>query len=198
MYKYDKQHNKARKSRKTRANYQRPDLESWSDEKCYNMFRFTYSEICRICHIVGLNAILRFNSLEVSREFALSLLLYRVSFPRRLSDMVDVFGMAQNNIERTLNALSNILMEKFKYGLEFDERQFSKSNCAKFSRAILEKGGYYPNIVGFIDRTMKTKNHYLLIRSINTVLNFKLSLHLMESPTFYLALTLIPEMTEAC
>ncbi|KAI8076986.1 hypothetical protein BDF21DRAFT_421760 [Thamnidium elegans] len=45
-------------------------------------------------------------------------------------------------------------MNKFKSGLEFDERQFSKENLHRFSKAIFEKGVYYSNIVGFIDGTM--------------------------------------------
>ncbi|KAG2190876.1 hypothetical protein INT47_004042, partial [Mucor saturninus] len=152
---FDRRRIEERNSNNTRAKYRRPDLESWTEEKCYKMFRFTYKEICQICHIIGLDNKLRFNSIKVTREFAMALLLYRLSFPRRLSDMVDIFGTAEDNIGRTVNGLSDILLQKFRYGLEFDERQFSKSNCEKFSRAISEKGAYYPNIVDFIDGTMQ-------------------------------------------
>ncbi|KAI8082122.1 hypothetical protein BDF21DRAFT_417170, partial [Thamnidium elegans] len=68
--------------------------------------------------------------------------------------MVDIFGMSEDNIGRTINKLSDILMDRFKSGLEFDERQFSKENLQRFSKAIFERGAYYSNVVGFIDGTM--------------------------------------------
>ncbi|KAI8635855.1 hypothetical protein BD408DRAFT_307764, partial [Parasitella parasitica] len=77
------------------------------------------------------------------------------AFPRRLVDISKYFGVSECNVSRILNGISKIIIEKIKYGLEFDERQFSKENCERFSKAIFDRGAYYSHIVGFIDVTMR-------------------------------------------
>lgn len=139
----------------SRIRYIRADVSSWSDKRCRTMCRFTYTEIERITTAIGLEPVLKFNDLKVTREFAMAVLLCRSSFPRRLVDMVDIFGMSDDNIGRTANRLSDLLLEKFRSGLEFDERQFSKENLKRFSEAIFKRGAFYSNVVGFIDGTME-------------------------------------------
>lgn len=155
MWMLDQQKNATTAVRNGRVVYRRLDLETLTDEECKTMFRFNYSEICRICEAMKLEPYLRYNSLKVTRELALAILLYRHSFPRRLEDMSDVFGMSPDNIGRTIRGLSRTILEKFKQSLEFDTRQFSNTNCERFSKAIFDKGACYSHIVGFIDRTVQ-------------------------------------------
>lgn len=78
------------------------------------MTRFTYDQIIRICEAAKIDLRLKFNDLVVPRELALAMLLYRLSFTRRLVDMIDVFGMSEDNIGRTVNGMSLLLFHKFK------------------------------------------------------------------------------------
>ncbi|OAD69540.1 hypothetical protein PHYBLDRAFT_66235 [Phycomyces blakesleeanus NRRL 1555(-)] len=91
----------------------------------------------------------------VQREFAFALVLYRFAHPRSYCTMEKKWGMNRKNMACIINQFSTMLISKFKYGLEFDSRQFSRENCAKFSEAIYEQCGVYKNIIGFIDRTMQ-------------------------------------------
>ena len=138
-----------------RTIYKRTQLDTWSDFECKHFLRFTYPQIERICEAIGLEPILSFGSVKVKREFALGLLLYRLAFPCRLFDMVSKFGMSKSNIGTVISRISDLLYKKFKWGLQFDERQFSRENCERFSKAIADKGAYYEHIVGFIDGTMQ-------------------------------------------
>ncbi|OAD79472.1 hypothetical protein PHYBLDRAFT_139507 [Phycomyces blakesleeanus NRRL 1555(-)] len=46
-------------------------------------------------------------------------------------------------------------LDKFKYGLEFDTRQFSAENYKRFAEAIYKKNNVYSPIIGFVDGTMQ-------------------------------------------
>jgi hypothetical protein len=140
---------------KTRKNNQRLNLTEWSGEKYKTMTRFTYNEIVSICNAIGLEGSLSFKGICITHELSLAILLNCLSFPRRHIDMQYTFGLHKNNISKIVNGLSKLLYEKFKAGIEFDERQFSKENLERFSKTIFEKGAYLPNIIGFIDGKMQ-------------------------------------------
>lgn len=141
--------------RKNRKVYKRLELESLSDKECKELCRFTLDELRRICSLIKLDNVLRFGSLSVKGVLAFAMVLHRYSFPRRLIDMAKTFGMCFENVSRVVSGLSKALFLKFKYGIEFDERQFSLENCERFAKAIYRKGAIFPNIVGFLDGTMQ-------------------------------------------
>lgn len=138
-----------------RKKFNRLDLVNLTDKQCKQIFRFTLEEIRRICSALKLESTLDFKGVKVENTLAIAMLLHNHSFPRRLIDMEFFFGMAEKNISRTLNRISEIIMKKLEYGLQFDERQFSKENCERFASAIFEKGAFFPHTVGFIDSTMQ-------------------------------------------
>ncbi|KAG1438773.1 hypothetical protein G6F56_012528 [Rhizopus delemar] len=119
------------------------------------MCRFTYAEIKRICTAMNLKPKLKFNTLQVKSDLALAMIMFYYSFPRRQTDMVDIFGMSKDNVSRVVSQMSRKVFEIFQYGIEFDEQQFSRENLERFSKATYEKGTHYPNIVGFVDGTMQ-------------------------------------------
>ncbi|GAA5812454.1 hypothetical protein MFLAVUS_005910 [Mucor flavus] len=65
---------------------------------------------------------MRFNSLTVSRDLALAIILTDLSFPRRNDDLDDIFGMSGENIPMVINGKANVLIKKFRTGLEFDRK----------------------------------------------------------------------------
>lgn len=145
-----------RQRRGTPTKFKRLELSEWTNRKCASKTRFTQAEITRICDIIGFDSHLMFNSLRVSRELALAILLNRLSFPQKNKDMgEDIFGMSEDNIGRVVNGIAKLLIAKFKTGLEFDERQISKENCERFSKAIFDRGAFLSHVVGFIDETIQ-------------------------------------------
>ncbi|CEG81172.1 hypothetical protein RMATCC62417_15400 [Rhizopus microsporus] len=119
------------------------------------MTRFNHQQIKRICQAAGIKDTLKFNDFKISGELALAVLLVHHSFPRRLYDMVDIFGIYETNLSRVCNGISHLLFHKFRRGIEFDERHFSKENLSRFSEALVKKGAILDCVVGFIDGTMQ-------------------------------------------
>ncbi|OAD74803.1 hypothetical protein PHYBLDRAFT_167147 [Phycomyces blakesleeanus NRRL 1555(-)] len=76
--------------------------------------------------------------------------------------MKTVWGMSKGNIACIINGFSVILLDKFKYGFDFDTQQFSAENCKKIAEAIYKKSWVYKHIVGFVDGTMQKIHIYCL------------------------------------
>ncbi|OAD68488.1 hypothetical protein PHYBLDRAFT_188753 [Phycomyces blakesleeanus NRRL 1555(-)] len=83
------------------------------------------------------------------------MLLNRYSFSRRVGDMSILFGMSESNVSVVCRGFESIVMNRIKWGFQFNTKQFRPENLEGLASAIYDKGAELPNIVGFIDGTMQ-------------------------------------------
>ncbi|OAD73314.1 hypothetical protein PHYBLDRAFT_145713 [Phycomyces blakesleeanus NRRL 1555(-)] len=101
---------------------------------CVYLFRFTYDEIERITTALGLDHVCHFSSIQVRKNLGFAMLVNRY------------------RVER-------LLIDKIKWGLQFNANQFRPENLERFVSAIYEKGAKLPNVVGFIDGTVREREN---------------------------------------
>ena len=114
----------------------------WGDVECREYLRFTKSEIeMLIVHLklsewVNCRAPIRRNRYVATPELALCMLLYRMSSPNRLKDMVHIFGVSRSFISTVINDLAVFLYHRYSEKLHWDHDRLSQSKLQQYANAI--------------------------------------------------------------
>ena len=133
------------------------DLELWTDEECWTDLRFRKDDIPRIVNslVVG-DEIVTYNRVRCSSLEAVCLLLRRLAFPCRFTDLIPKFGRPKEVLCVIFNHMLNCLYERFGHLFtSFDQPWYSQPNLAMFAAKIHAKGAPLTNCWGFIDGTLR-------------------------------------------
>ena len=80
------------------------------------------------------------------------ILLRRLAYPNRLTDLTDIFRRPKSQLSMIINTLVYHLYEKYGHLLEsLDHPWTSNESLQEFCNAIHEKGAPLTTCVGFID-----------------------------------------------
>ncbi|RPB00188.1 hypothetical protein L873DRAFT_1901969 [Choiromyces venosus 120613-1] len=131
------------------------DLDLLEEEEWRNMFRFTRTEIEELVIALQLPAIIRADNhiIEDSRT-GLCMLLARLAYPNRLSNLAMKFGWSIEHISRISTTIQSFLHSKWKHLLEWDVIRLTPEKLAQYTHAIERKGTPIGTVWGFIDRTI--------------------------------------------
>jgi len=134
-------------------NYPAFNFDSWSEDECWVDLRFHKAEIPRLARALHLpEEILTYNRVKVTSTEALCILLRRLAFPCRYSDLVAKFGRPRAQICIIFNHVLSLVYEDSHHLLSsFDQAWLSRDCLKYFADKIRAKGAPLNNGWCFID-----------------------------------------------
>ena len=137
--------------------YQRFDLERLTDDECRVEFRLKKNDIYDIVNVLQIPNIVTYNRLTVEPVEGLCILLKRLAYPCRYSDMVPRFARPIPELCIITNHVMNLIYNQWSFLLsDFEGRNsLSPQNLEKYAAAIHAKGAPLTNCWGFIDGTVR-------------------------------------------
>lgn len=145
-------------------NYPRFDLNKFSDEECLLNFRF---EKVDVLHLVGAlrlpDKFVCLNGTVAGAIEGLCVLLRRLSYPNRLTDMITMFGRSKTELSMIFNNVVDFVFAQHHSLLtNLNVPWLAPEKLLEMTRAVHEKGAALDNIWGFVDGTVR-----LNIKNIN-------------------------------
>jgi hypothetical protein len=129
-------------------------LNSLSDADCLIRFRFTLTEIERICTAMDLPALITVNRVRVSAVQGVAMLLRRLVWPARLVDLAVEFGLDVSSTGRIINHMAVMIVQL--YHAHFDLWPgLDATRIAESAAAITAHTPEVIDIWGFIDGTSR-------------------------------------------
>ena len=119
-------------------------------------FRFTQEEIRDLIIRFRLPDVMK--TPERDRFFhyeGLCILLYRLHYPSRYSDMVKIFGRASGPLCRIANDMLDRLYDNYAHLLGFDFVRLTPALLRFFAQVIHNKGSPYTTVFAFVDGTLR-------------------------------------------
>ena len=140
-------------------NYEPFDLSEMSHDDCIAEFRFRKHDIPKLVNVLQLPPEIRctlYNNFKITSTEALCILLKRLAYPCRYSDMIYRFGRAVSQLSMVFNQMLDILDNHFGRLLQdMNQPWFNPHNLQLFADSIYRKGAALDNVWGFIDGTVK-------------------------------------------
>lgn len=134
------------------ANYPRINLQDVPDIQCEAMFRFPKGDMERLRDALQLpaNYICSQGTIATGME-ALMILLRRLAYPNRWSDLVPVFGRTVSELSLIFNKIMDDIYDRFHHLL--DSLDLVWLDPEAFAEAVHGKGAPLTRCWGFIDGT---------------------------------------------
>jgi hypothetical protein len=132
----------------------RVDLSTLSAEDCLLRFRFTLPEIDRICTAMRLPAVITVNKVTVTSAFAVAMLLRKLGWPARLSDLAMEFGLDVSSTGRIINHMAVTITQLYQQHLDLWPG-LDPIRMAQCAAAITAHTPGVIDIWGFIDGTTR-------------------------------------------
>lgn len=123
---------------------------------CESMYRFTREEILRILPLLEMPPVMRTSERDrFTAEEGFCMLLYRYAFPRRLVDLLMLFGRSQEASSRIVAHVEDLLFARFGGLLRLSAERFTAARVHEYARLVLVKSGnVVPSVWAFIDNTL--------------------------------------------
>lgn len=135
------------------------DLHAISDNDCEAEFRFQKNDIVRLKNALQLPEEISctlYNNRKIDSTEALCVLLKRLAYPCRYSDMIPRFGRSVPELCMICNEMIQIIDSRWNIKLQsLNQEWLSPANLTSFSNSIHDKGAALPNVWGFIDGTVR-------------------------------------------
>ena len=133
------------------------NLEDQSDQQALNKFRFDKENIYRLARSLALpDQIQLANRCICSGTDALCILLRRLVYPNRLSDLETLFGRPKSTLSLIINHTLDFIYDRHGYLLSsLDQPWFQQEALEAYAATIHAKGAPLTNCFGFIDGTVR-------------------------------------------
>lgn len=133
--------------------YERFDLNNFSDEECKSYFRFLKADIIELADCLGLpDTAWCDQGSKYTKIEGMCILLRRLSYPSRLVDLVPMFGRAEAELSMILNKVLHHIQINHVPKMNVVNPQWL--NHEERAELVHAKGAPLTNIWGFIDGTM--------------------------------------------
>nr|CAI5867325.1 unnamed protein product [Callosobruchus analis] len=132
------------------------NLENMSEEEIKLNFRFDRADLHRLMDVLRIPPeVVTDTRNKVNGLTALCILLRRLAYPNRLSDLIPMFQMSVQSLSQIVNKMVNVLMENHSECLDkLNAVQWLNRDKLEFyAEAIHSKGAPMTNCWGFIDGT---------------------------------------------
>ncbi|CAB4014568.1 Hypothetical predicted protein [Paramuricea clavata] len=133
------------------------DFESWDDTECHKELRFRKSDIPKLLYCLGIpDKIICCQRTSCSGLEGLCILLKRLAYPCRYTDMISRFGRNPTEICLIFNRMLSLVFNAHHHRLESFEQPFlSPENLGRYADSIHAHGAPLQNCFGFIDGTVR-------------------------------------------
>lgn len=95
------------------------------------------------------------NGIKEPRVTALCMLLRRLSYPARLSDVEMQFGWEKTRYSRITRTTAMLIYGRWKHLLRFDSARLTPEKLQSYADAVQRKGCPLDNVAAFIDGTLR-------------------------------------------
>ncbi|KAG0644697.1 hypothetical protein HOY80DRAFT_1107111 [Tuber brumale] len=95
------------------------------------------------------------NSIVEDSKTALCMLLARLTYPTRLSDLTMKFGWPIEYVSRISTTIQSFIHTQWKHLLEWDENRPTPQKLVQYAHAVERKGAPISTVWGFIDGTIR-------------------------------------------
>ena len=138
-------------------NFERFDLDLWDDVRCNIDFRFQKSHIFQLFEILNVPETLVTSQGTVCDGVeSLCILLKRLAFPCRYTDMVPIFGRSSVELCLIFNTLVDHFYDLHSHRLRsWNQPLLQPNKLAEYCDVIHQKGAPLDNCFGFIDGTVR-------------------------------------------
>ncbi|XP_033754685.1 protein ALP1-like [Pecten maximus] len=133
------------------------NFEDLTNEKCKTLFRFEKDDIPLLCHALQIPPKIECtNRTTCSGLEGICILLRRLAYPNRLSDLYSLFGRSSTAMSFIINELLDFLHDTHGHLLrDLNRSWLSEQNLDEFANAVRAREGPLPNCWGFIDGTVR-------------------------------------------
>ena len=133
------------------------DLASWSDEECRYELRFAKSDLELLYNYLQIpEKIVCVQGSICNGMEALCILLKRLAYPCRYSDMATRFGKNPSTLCLISNTVLNHIYQNHHHRLEsWDQPFLSPEQLNTYATSIHNHGAPLPNCFGFVDGTVR-------------------------------------------
>ena len=137
--------------------YDRFELERMNDDECKAEFRFEKEHLYNLVDSLQLDEEqIFYNRLKVDSIEAVCILLRRLSYPCRYSDMVPRFARPAAELSTIHSHMINTIYNQWGFLLtDFNRELLAAQNLQRFAHAIHAKGAPLTNCWGFVDGTVR-------------------------------------------
>lgn len=95
------------------------------------------------------------NGVTEPRVTAMAMLLRRLAYPTRLTDIELEYGWEKTRFSRITHTLATYIYQRWKHLLRFDSRRLTPAKLKEYANAVTAKGAPTTNVWGFIDGTLR-------------------------------------------
>lgn len=133
------------------------DLDLETDYWVHENLRLERRDIDRVRSLLGIpDVVITTNRDRISGLCAFCMLLYKLSWPRRMSDFRDKFGGTKQRCGRIVNHVAVFLFLRFSPKMRtLDRERYTDEYVLELCNAGFAKNGIMDNIWGFIDATIR-------------------------------------------
>ena len=132
------------------------DLAALTAEQCKTNFRFEAADIRTLASRLRLPPVITLaNGSTCDRVDAMCILLRRLSYPNRLSDIEPMFGRPQSTLSLIISSTVESIWDRHHHRLASLDQPWLLRNLQSFADAIHDKGAPLENCFGFIDGTVR-------------------------------------------
>jgi len=137
--------------------YEGFSLNNFSDEECLAEFRVAKHDLPVLVDALGIPRVFRCPQRSVfSGMEGLCMLLKRLAYPCRFSDMVPRFGRPVPEMSMMTNVVMEWIYHEHSHHLtDFNQPFLSRASLRTYADSIHEKGAALNNCWGFIDGTVR-------------------------------------------
>lgn len=139
------------------SDYQRLDLDDMNDAECFAEFRVRKRDLNLLCDVLQIpdNLICSQGSTASGLE-GLCIILKRLAYPCRYSDMIHRFGMPVPVLSMVFNEVLDYIYDTHVHLItQWNHRILSPQALQEYSDVVYAKGAALQNCFGFVDGTVR-------------------------------------------
>jgi hypothetical protein len=134
-------------------------VNSYSDDECWRLLRFKKDDITKLIELLGMPPFFRSESRHrYTREFSFILLLRRMAYPGRLTDLEQEFGRDHTSLSRSIGITVAWIDSNHSFRVT-DNLQFWMQYQQPYADAVAAKTdipAQFSNVNSFLDGTQKS------------------------------------------
>lgn len=131
-------------------------LARFTDLECKQLFRFHRAQLILLVNTLNLPEFFKTNTrVKVSATEGLCILLRRLAYPNRLSDLRRLFGRSVSALSGIVDKVADHLFVNYRVLLQTFDQPWLVNNLQLFADQIHAKGSPLPDCWGFIDGTVR-------------------------------------------
>lgn len=129
-------------------------LDHHTDDGCIEFLRFSKAQIKELADLLEIPSKFRYQ-FEAPPTTALSLVLYRMSWPLQHKQAIEFFGHSMTWLSTVFNDVGIHIQKKFGERMFWDVNQLTPHALTRYCLAIKSKGEPSSKIWGFVDGTYR-------------------------------------------